>query len=405
MAYFAGLRGTGSFGTSERPQDFREMILWNAPNGTAPLFALSARMAKKEPCKDPQIHWWEETNGIARATVNGAITDTTTTTVTVDAASGITSNGGLQFAPGDLLMVEQDVTAYDPEFLKVVSVTNDTTIVVTRGAASSTAAAIADDAGLLRVGSAHEEGSTSPTTVSRNPTKFTNYTQIFKTPYQVTRTAQNTYFRTGDALKNDQIRKSFVHSEKIEQALFWGIASENTGSGGQPERTMAGLRSLITTNRYVYSADPTIDDLITRLGAVFDYESGGAGDQRIIYAGNGAINFFNKLVASDSSTRVNYDGVITAYGQNMRKFTIPQGSFAIKSHPLFNVHPTYTYSMFVVNPMGLRYRPLANSDTRIQKNIQANDADLRKDQWLTECTLELNYESSFAYLGGVYDHP
>ena len=403
MAFFAGLRGTGSFGTSERPQDFREMILWNAPNGTAPLFALSARMAKKEPCNDPQIHWWEETNGIARATVNGAITDTTTATITVDAASGMSSNGGLQFAPGDLLMVEQDVAAYDPEFLKVVSVTNDTTIVVTRGAASSTAAAIGDGAGLLRVGSAHEEGSGSPTTVSRNPTKFTNYTQIFKTPYQVTNTALETYFRTGDPLKNDQIRKSFVHSEKIEQALFWGLASENTGSGGMPERTMAGLRSLITTNKYVYSSDPTLTDLITRLSAVFDYESGGAGNERIIYAGNGAINFWNSLVASDSSVRVNYDGKINMYGQVMTQFSIPQGTFAIKSHPLFNVHPLYTYSMFIVNPAGVRYRPLKNRDTKIQKNIQDNDDDLRKDQWLTEATLELNYESSFAYFGGIKD--
>ncbi len=49
MAYFAGIRGTGSFGTDERPQDFREMILWNAPNGSAPLFALMAKM-KKEMC-------------------------------------------------------------------------------------------------------------------------------------------------------------------------------------------------------------------------------------------------------------------------------------------------------------------------------------------------------------------
>lgn len=381
------------------------MILWMNPNGTAPLFALSSKMAKKESCNDPQIHWWEETNSIARATVNGAIADTVTTTVTVDAATGIDSNGGLQFAPGDLLLVEQDVATYDPEILQVTSVTNDTTIVVTRGAAGSTSAAIGDGAGLTRVGSSHEEGSTSPTTVSSNPTKYTNYTQIFKTPYQVTGTAKETYFRTGDPMKNDQIRKSFVHSEKIEQAMFWGLPSEATGSGGQPLRTMGGLRNMISSNVTVFAADPTIDTMIAALSPVFDYEAGGAGNERIIYAGNGAINFWNRLVASDSSTRVNYDGEITMYGQNMKKFTVPQGSFAIKSHPLMNVHPLYTYSMFVVNPVGVRYRPLKNRDTKIQKNIQANDADLQKDQWLTEATLELNFERTFAYIGGVRDWP
>lgn len=401
MVFFAGLRGTGSFGTSERPQDFREMILWMQPNGSAPLFALTSKM-KKEAVNDPQYHWWEETKDIARATVDGAITDTTTTTITVDAASG-GSGGGLQFAPGDLLMVEADVSVYDPEYVKVSSVTNDTTIVVTRGAAASTAAAIGDGAGLLRVGSAHAEGSGAPNVVSNNPTKFTNYTQIFKTAYEVTETAKSTYFRTGDPLKNDQIRKSFVHAEKIEQAFLWGLASETTGSNGQPERTTAGLRKLVTSNIKVYSADPTIDSFIEDLSPVFDYEAGSAGDERIVYAGNGAINFLNKLIASDTSTRINYDGQIEVYGQKLRKFTIPQGSFAIKSHPLMNVHPLYTYSMFVINPSGLIYRPLKNRDTKIQKNIQANDEDKQKDQWITECGLELHYERTFAYIGGFKD--
>ena len=403
MTFFAGLRGTGSFGTGERPQDFREMILWTNPNGKAPLFALTAKM-KKESCDDPQIHWWEETNTIARAVVNGAITDATVTTVVVNAASG-GIGGALQFAPGDLLQIEEDVAAYTTEILEVAAVASDTSMTVIRGAAGSTAAAFDDAIGLTRVGSVHEEGSTSPTTVTSNPTKYTNYTQIFKTPYQLTRTAENTYFRTGDPLKNDQIRKSFIHSEKLEQSMFWGMASEVTGSGGQPKRTMAGLREMVVSNRTQFAADPTIDTFIAALSPVFDYEAGAAGDERIIYAGNGAINYLNKLVASESSTRVNYDGEIDIYGQKLRKFSVPQGSFAIKSHPLMNVHPVYTYSMFIVNPSGLIYRPLKNSDTKIQKNIQAPDADLRKDQWLTEATLELHYEQSFGYIGGFKDFP
>ena len=401
MTTFAGLRGTGSFGTDERPQDFREMILWTNPNGTAPLFALMAKM-KKEACNDPQIHWWEETNDIGLSTVNGAIADATITTVVVDTEADEVG-GALQYAPGDLLMVEEDVAAYTTEILEVVSVASDVSMTVIRGAAGSTAASFLDGVNLLRIGSSHEEGSGSPTTVSKNPIKMTNFTQIFKTPYQLTRTAENTTFRTGDPLKNDQIRKSFIHSEKIEQALFWGKSSEVTGSGGQPKRTMAGLRSLVTSNITVFTADPTIDTFIAALSPVFDYEAGSAGDQRIVYAGNGAINFLNKLIAGDSSTRINYDGIIKLYGQNLRQFTIPQGSFAIKSHPLLNTHPLFTYTMFVVNPSGLIYRPLKSSDTKIQKNIQLPDEDLRKDQWLTECTLELHYERSFAYISGFKD--
>ena len=403
MAFFAGLRGTGSFGTDERPEDFREMILWTNPNGSAPLFAMTAKM-KKEACADPQFHWWEETNDVAWATLDGAIADATDTTFVVDVAVG-EQGGALHFAPGDLLQVEEDVEPYVTEIVEVVSVTDDANLTVIRGAGGTTAASILTATRLLRVGSSHEEGSGAPSVVSTNPTKFTNYTQIFKTPYELTETARNTHFRTGDPLKNDQLRKSFTHSEKIEQMLFWGTASEVTGSGGQPKRTSAGLRTLLTSNNTIFTIDPTIDSFIEALSPVFDYEAGSAGNERIIYAGNGAINYLNSLIASDTSTRINYDGEIKIYGQMLRKFTIPQGSFAIKSHPLFNVHPLYTYSMFVVNPSGMIYRPLRNRDTKIQKNIQANDEDKKKDQWLTECSLEVHYERSMAYIGGFKDWP
>jgi hypothetical protein len=39
----AGLRGTGDWGTDERPKNFREMILWRNPNGQAPLTAIMAK--------------------------------------------------------------------------------------------------------------------------------------------------------------------------------------------------------------------------------------------------------------------------------------------------------------------------------------------------------------------------
>ena len=52
MAAVAGLRGTGDWGTDERPKNFRELILWRDPNGEAPLTALMAKM-RKESTDDP----------------------------------------------------------------------------------------------------------------------------------------------------------------------------------------------------------------------------------------------------------------------------------------------------------------------------------------------------------------
>lgn len=52
----AGLRGTGDWGTDERPKNFREYILWRRPNGMAPLTALLSKM-KSEKSNDPEFAW------------------------------------------------------------------------------------------------------------------------------------------------------------------------------------------------------------------------------------------------------------------------------------------------------------------------------------------------------------
>ena len=400
MAFIAGLRGTGSFGTDERPKNFREMILWMNPNGRAPLFALSSKM-KTQAVDDPEFSWWEEVNDIARVVLSAAFTNNATTTATCAAG------GCNQFVPGDLVLVESaEAASYGQEIIKVVSITSDTAMVVAREQAGTTSLDPTPiGTGLLRIGSVHAEGSLSPDSVSANPTKFNNYTQIFKTAFEQTGTSMATRYRTGDAWKNDRRRKSFVHSEKIEQSLIWGRAHEATGANGQPERYTGGLRSFITSHNTVFAVEPTIDTFIDAVAPVYDYDADSAGDERIVFCGNGAINKLNSLVKADSATRVNFQGTIEAWGMKLMKFVIPQGTLYFKTHPLLNVHPTYKNSMFVTNPSGLIWRPLRGRDTKLEQNIQANDADFRKDQWLTEGGLELHFERTFAYVGNFQTIP
>lgn len=409
MASFAGLRGTDDWGTDERPKNFRELILWSSPNGNAPLFALSSRM-KKETTDDPEFSWWEETNQPIRLQLNDGTNMTAVdTTVVVDNALDTNNSGEYDatiLRPGDVLQVEPATqpAVYDGttvEMVVVDSVTSATQFEVVRGFAGTTAATINDDAWFTKVGTAFAEGTGAPDTGSGNPTKFYNLTQIFKKAFDETGTAGETNTRTGNSWNNDKMRNAFQHSASIEQAFFWGIRSEATdATNGKPIRTMAGLASLITSHRSILAGGTaTLDSLIDATNPVFNYEDNGAGSERIAYCGNGFLNYLNKKVAEESSVRMNYDGVLNMWGQTLQKYTTPQGTIAFRSHPLFNVHPEYTYSAFVLNPKGLVYRPLRNRDTKFKDNIQANDEDTRKAQWLTECSLEIHFERSFAYIG------
>lgn len=389
MASIAGLRGTGDWATDERPKNFREMILWRNPNGSAPLTAMMSRM-KSESVDDPQFHWWEEELNTVRVTMDATGASATST------AFGLTS-GGLDLVAGDLLLVEKTETAtYDNEIVEVSSVTDDTNIVVKRGAAGSTGATTGASANLTKIGNSYEEGSISPDTSTRNPTKKTNYCQIFKTAYQITNTAKLTRTRTGDPLRNDKKRKMFDHSVALEWAWMFGQAYEDT-SGTKPSRTTGGLREFITTNVKVYTTTPTEDDFLDQTYSVFDYDAGTAGNERIVMAGNGFLNSLNKLARTSSSTRVNFDGSIKTYGMQLQRWILPQGTLYVRTHPLMNTHAKFTNSAFIIDPSALVYRYMR--DTKMEDNIQANDADFQKGQWLTEAGLEIRHEKTMGYLG------
>lgn len=387
----AGLRGTGDWGTDERPKNFRETILWRQPNGMTPLTALLSKMGE-ESTDDPEFAWWEEQLDTIRVIeTTGLAANTGSTTLTA-------SGGGLtNLVPGDLLVVEKtDQVAYDNEIIMVSAVASDTSATVVRAQSSTTVAAIPASSGLTKIGNVYSEGSGAPTASTRNPTKLNNFCQIFKTTYDITETALRTRARTGDVLKNDKKRKMFDHSIAMEWAFLLGKKHETTGSNGKPQRYTGGLRQFITTNVTVFTTTPTETTFLNAVYPVFNYNTG-AGDERLVLCGNTFLNTLSQLAKNASSSRVNFDEVVRVYGMALQRWILPQGVLYIKTHPLMNNHPLFNASAFVIDPSAMKYRYMR--DTNFKDNIQANDEDRKKGQWLSECGLEVNHEKTMAYIG------
>lgn len=408
MSAVAGLRGTGDWATDERPKNFREFILFRNPNGTTPIHALMARVAK-EMTDDPEFFWWDEPNDITRLQVNGALA-AGDTTIVVDSGDPSTSDPDARWglaghlAPGDLLMVEPsaDAAVFTVEYIEVLAVQSDTQFTAKRGAAGSTAASISDNAHLLRMGSVFGEGTPAAEATSRNPVKYTNKTQIFKHAYELTGTAEQTKTRTGDPLRNDKKRKMFDHSTAIEWALLFGRQSETTDTNGKPKRTMDGIRRFIPTKTtHVFSAAMTINSFLDNVYPVFDFDTP-AGDQRICFCGNRALNSLNKLIKGDSSTEISYGPVIRQFGMQLRQLILPQGTLFLRTHPLLNRHPLYDDSFWILDFAALRWRHMRNRDTKFMDNIQLPGEDTRKGQWMTEAGLEVRFGGlTLGYLGNL----
>lgn len=398
MAAVAGLRGSGDFATDERPKDFRNYILWRNPMGTAPFMALLGRMAKDAPA-DPEFSWWDEPNDIIRLVVNystGYASNATSIVVvgtdpTAGANAGLVYGSAQHLKPGDLLQVESAsmTTTYAPEIVMVSSVSSATALDIKRGVAGSTPASIDDEVALVKVGNAYGEGTKAPLATSRNPMKYTNLCQIFKTTYEITNTAKGIKnLRTGDALQNDKKRKTWDHSRDLELAFLWGLKYEDTDpTNNKPRRFTGGLRSFIPlSNTTIFATSPTETTFLDAVYPVFNWDTP-AGDQRLMLCGNGFLNTMNVL--AKEGTQIQANGVVKQYGMNLREWTLPQGTLYMRTHPLFNRHPVWTNCAFIIDGSANRYR--AYRDTFNKDNIQDNDEDLQKGQWLTEAGLEVRY--------------
>lgn len=404
----AGLRGTGNFGTDERPKNFRESILFTGPKGSAPIFALSSKAGSKT-VTDPEYNWWCESMTNVRLQANGSIASGVTTLVvdsvdptvtTFDANYGDATN----LKAGDLLLVEKTETAtYDNEIVEVVSVLSATTVIIKRGAAGTTAATIADDAFLTLIGSSYAEGTAAPAPVSRNPLKFYNYTQIFKDSYELTGTADKTTFRTGNAWSNDKKRKTFDHARAIEWAMMFGVRAETTGDNGKPKRFMGGIRSFIPATRTkIYSAAVGVTNLLDDIYKVFDFDTP-AGDERIGFCGNGALNELQKIIAADTNSDININQhPVKVFGYDFREFVMPQGRLLLRTHPLLSQHARFTKSMFILDFSSIKYVTISGRDTKINDDVQNKDEDLRRGYIQTECGLMVDYAGiTNAYLGNI----
>lgn len=400
MPAILGLRGTGDWATDERPKNFREMILWKEPNGSSPLTALMSK-AKSESVDDPEYNWWEETNGALTATLNMAVTAATAALTVV--------SGALQFTVDDMLLLDTSAaegTGTEPfEIVKVTTAaTTDTIVNVTRAQAGTTATTVTTtgSGALIRIGSAFAEGTASPTATSRNPTKVTNYCQIFKTTYDITSTAEVTKTRTGDPVKNEKKRRLFDHSVGIELAYMFNPGGyETTGSNAKPLRFTGGLRSFLSGNTpKIYSTTVTEAILVADWAPVFNYTGSGSSNERLMLVGNNYLTNVNKI--AKTGTQLQAQGTVRVYGMELNKWVIPQGTFYLKSHPLMNTaYSRWTSSCFILDVAGLVHRYLEGRDMNFKDNVQANDEDHRKGQWLSECGLEVHHTTSMLYQGGL----
>jgi hypothetical protein len=81
--------------------------------------------------------------------------------------------------------------------------------------------------------------------------------------------------------------------------------------------------------------------------------------------------------------------VDNAYGVKFTRYQTFAGDLLVYMHPMFRQVPQMETTMIVLDMPNLKYRYMQNRDTNLQRNIQNNDVDGVKHQYMTECGLEM----------------
>jgi hypothetical protein len=376
MSAIQGLRGTGQFNTDFRPTNYRELFTLLEPNGTAPLQALMA-MASSESTDDPKYNHFRDELPDRKLKVNnsGGYNDAAGT-IAIDNAD-------------DQNFVVAGAIIYNTrtgEVMRATASANNNELTVERNI-SGTAFTIDNGDDLIIAGFADQEGGSSPTPVSFDPTVDHNFTQIFKTAVQVSGTLQNTTLRTGNK-EQEQLTKALkLHMSDIERAMFFGRRFEKSPNSATPTRFTGGLLSQITNvidGASGYATAGTITEKEfdrTLIENLFAFGS----TEKIAFCGARVISNMMEI----GKNRWQPQQVDNAYGVSFTRYTTFAGDLLVYMHPMFRQVPGMANTAVILDMPNLKYRYLQNRDTQLIRDVQNNDFDGVKHMYMTECGLEM----------------
>jgi hypothetical protein len=437
-----GMLDTETF-AAQRFKNIRRSVFYFYPNGAATLTGILS-MISEETTNDPEFKWFEK-----------RLSEQRTTTASANAAGPFTTTGtdtdlttaGWTVAAGSNIRVRTAAAMTDVfrvgHVIKITNVPTTTTAIDIKGIITSFPASnkmevrlletvtnalnttAANGLEVLVIGSSFAEGIVDISNAVYNlPVELGNYTQIFRTPFTITGTALKTSARFDETgVYRDMAKEHSVYNMiEIERAMMFGTKTLYTG-GATPQRTTGGviywlqqweLGTVYGNTAATLDTDDNKRIIANAAGTLTEKQYDGFTErlfrvtnnnvnEKLCMCGSGFLSVINQMYKSKSvlNSDLPLEGT---YGMNVVKHLTPFGTIYYKTHPLFTQNPTLRFNALFLDVQNLKYRYVNGRDTELLTNREPNDADYRKDEWLTECGLELRFPESHMYLQNVRDY-
>lgn len=363
-------------------RSFTANLMRIMPNGSAPLLALSG-MAHTKRVKAVAHSYWIKRAIFPQFTTTGTHASGVTALNVTD-----TSNGKV----GALLLAFNIAagTFAAPELMRISAIASGTQFTVVRGVGGTTQqASLAAGTVLLEVGSMYEEGSAQPVARSITLGEHTNFTQIFRDTWDVTKTAEAVSLEPTMQLVSENKRDAaHFHALNIEWTSIFGRKGITT-INGRPARTMDGIESIVlqqAPGNIVAAGNTTnFTQLETMLHPVLDYQVNGmSGTNRTLLCGAGAVEVINNIGRLTGYYELETDS--TVFGMKFRRFHTSRGTWDILEHPLLNTNPTTRKMAIICDLADFDFMWLRETT---HEDIAFNGTDAKSGVYTSELTLQI----------------
>lgn len=379
MATITGMRTTVNINQDRRVVDMAKEIALLQPT-KSPLVVLTKRLGT-QTTTNPIFHWLEDDLVARWDAINNPTGYTDTDT------SIIVDNGDL-FNVGDIVKVPRT-----GEVMRVVNV-SENTLTVVRGYGTTSPSGLNDDEQLVIIGNAFKEGGLSAQPKTGLTKTVYNYTQIFKTSVQVSKTQEASNLYGGSDRAYQRKKKGIEHAVDIERAAWFGERSEHI-NGEEVIRTTGGILGFISDSCPTYDANGSLTEEAFEkefLEDLFRYGS----DKKTMFCSSRVISVINSWGREKLQTVTGAE----TYGLAIMRYVSAHGELLLVKHPLFEGE-IYGKMGVALDLENVKYRPLKGRDTKLQTNIQPNDADYYLDQYLTEAGFQIKLPKTHGIIKNV----
>jgi hypothetical protein len=433
--YF-GMAGTGDWEHPDyRPKNYRQQAFELWPTSPTP-FTYVLSMLPTSSTNDPEIKLYEwrlpKQTCIVQAEVAAVAAALATSTVELYQSGDGAAYADEGTAParafkvGDILRVEDpaDCTyssvaskvanptdtanVTGPELVVVASITDGDTFVVYRhwggtnidgpSSAVPVYGTIAAGAVLRWAGSVYNEGTRTPSSLTKRASVVSNYVGIFKDTVKITGTAEHMKtrpYKPWASAKGECLER---HMMKLEWALLNGVPEEtnaistasyaDAGDVGYA-RTTGGFRYWVEQGQgsVNFGGAVTIDLLEDNMETTLTYGS----QEKLCLMGYRALNVLNKVVRANSTWNWNAEALPKkqTYGLEVFQLRSPFGVLNVVPHKLLGMSSEQTNDALIIDTKYVEYVYFEGRDTKWKDNVQLPDEDGRKGYFMTEAGLRL----------------